>query len=63
MIDYCKKCSNKIDMTKGELGKKIIEKLEKNKTDDEITEIRWKVLYGLKKVGLEYLYKKLYKIN
>ena len=61
MIDYCKKCSNKINMTKVELGNKIIKKLEPNKLDKEIGTLRHTKLYGLKKVGLEYLYKKLYK--
>ena len=63
MIDYCEECFKKIDMSKMELGNKIIKKLEPNKSDKEISELRYTILYGLKKNGLEYLYKKLYKIN
>tara|TARA_R110002096_G_scaffold209394_1_gene396555 strand:+ start:430 stop:636 length:207 start_codon:yes stop_codon:yes gene_type:complete len=63
MIDYCEECSKKIDMSKMELGNKIIKKLEPNKSDKEISELRYTILYGLKKKGLEYLYRKLYKIN
>ena len=63
MIDYCEECFKKIDMSKMELGNKIIKKLEPNKSDKEISELRYTILYGLKKKGLEYLYKKLYKIN
>ena len=63
MINYCEECSKKIDMSKMELGNKIIKKLEPNKSDKEIGTLRHTKLYGLKKKGLEYLYKKLYKIN
>tara|TARA_R100000808_G_scaffold17883_1_gene39365 strand:- start:251 stop:577 length:327 start_codon:yes stop_codon:yes gene_type:complete len=62
-IEVCNKCwtKNEQKTSKVKLGNKIIKKLEPNKSDKQISELRHTKLYGLKKVGLEYLYKKLYK--
>ena len=62
-IEICNDCWTYKEQktTKLKLGNKIIKKLEPNKSDKEIGTLRHTKLYGLKKVGLEYLYKKLYK--
>ena len=62
-VEVCNTCFTYKEQktTKLKLGNKIIKKLEPNKSDKEIGTLRHTKLYGLKKVGLEYLYKKLYK--
>tara|TARA_R100001594_G_scaffold7230_2_gene19743 strand:- start:61 stop:390 length:330 start_codon:yes stop_codon:yes gene_type:complete len=62
-VEVCNKCWTYKEQktTKVELGNKIIKILEPKKSDKKISELRHTKLYGLKKIGLEYLCKKLYK--